>query len=440
MYVDSLGNIFIADTDNSVVREVVAVTGDIQTIAGNGTEGYSGDGGPATSAQLVNPISVSGASPGNVFVADTGNSRIRELTSTFTVVPTAATLPTGALQQFAATVSGVNDTSVTWQVNGVTGGNLTVGTISTLGSYQAPTAVPSPATVTMTAIDNATGLSATAQITIVSGSGTPTVSLSAEPPVTAVYTSTTQTFIASVTDSADSTIDWQVNGVLGGNSTVGTISAGGIYSAPTVVPTPATVVIIAVLDANPSVSASYPIVIVAAPVAPSPAPQIASAGGSATFATSLVAKTGDPNEAITLSCLQSSLPLNSTCTFTPSTITPGASAVPFSLKVNLSVCSASAERPNGSYMAFRLFGFVLPAAGILLVGLDKRRKRRLWLMLVLLCAPLALLVSCGGGGKSQTAACTSPAGNLPYCGSGNDAGAAQSGNDRNGDFDGAITE
>jgi len=412
VYVDSLGNIFIADTDNSVVREVVAVTGNIQTIAGNGTEDYSGDGGPATSAQLVSPMSVSGNPAGNVFIADTGNSRIRELTSTVivTLIPTAATLPTGGLQQFAATVTGTSDTSVTWEVNGVIGGNSTVGTISALGSYQAPTAVPSPATVTVTAVENATGMSASAQITIVSGSGTPTVSLSAEPAVTEVYTSATQTFVASVTDSADSTIDWQVNGVLGGNSTVGTISTGGIYSAPATVPTPATVVITAVLDADPSVSASYPVLIVAAPVAPAPAAQTASAGGSATFAISLAAKTGDPTEVITLSCLQSSLPLNSTCTFTPPTITPGASAVPFSLKVNLSVCSASAERPHGGSMAFRLFGFALPAAGILLVGFDKRRKRRLWLMLVLLCAPLALLVSCGGGGSSQTAACTSPSG------------------------------
>ena len=80
VYVDSSGNIFIADTDNAVVREVVAATGRIQTIAGNGTEGYSGDGGPASNAPLFNPVSVAGDSWGNLFVADTDNLRIRELT------------------------------------------------------------------------------------------------------------------------------------------------------------------------------------------------------------------------------------------------------------------------------------------------------------------------------------------------------------------------
>ena len=53
--VDSAGDLFIADTDNNVVREVVKATGDIITVAGNGTAGYSGDNGPATAAELNGP-------------------------------------------------------------------------------------------------------------------------------------------------------------------------------------------------------------------------------------------------------------------------------------------------------------------------------------------------------------------------------------------------
>lgn len=412
VFVDSLGNIFIADTDNSVVREVVAVTGDIQTVAGNGTEGYSGDGGSATSAELAHPLSVAGDAAGDLFVADTENSRIRKLTSTVSValVPTSATLPTGGSQQFAATVTGANDPSLTWQVSGVTGGNSTAGTISNLGTYQAPSAVPSPATVTVTAIANANGVSsASAQLTIVLGSGTPTVTVSTNPTVTEVYTNATQTFIANVTDATNPAVNWQVNGVIGGNLTVGTISTGGVYSAPTAVPTPATVVIGAVLQASSSVSAAYPILIVAAPAASQPAPQTISAGGSATYAMSLAAKTGDSRQAITLSCLQSSLPLNATCTFTPPTIVPGSSAVPFSLKINLAPCpTASLQKPKGIFRASRLLAFLLPTAGILFVGLDKRKKRWLLrLMLALLCATLTLMVGCGGGGGggSQVPAC-----------------------------------
>jgi DNA-binding beta-propeller fold protein YncE len=53
--IDSAGNIFISDLGNRV-RKIDAATGIISTIAGNGTSGYSGDGGPATSAQLWNPM------------------------------------------------------------------------------------------------------------------------------------------------------------------------------------------------------------------------------------------------------------------------------------------------------------------------------------------------------------------------------------------------
>src|SRR5208283_1664504 len=160
VFVDGFGNIFIADSFNSVVREVVAVTGDIQTIAGNGTEGYAGDGGSGNSAELAHPLGITGDAAGNLFVADTENSRVRELTSTVSAgsVPTSATVPAGASQQFAATVTGASNTSVTWQVNGVTGGNSAVGSISSLGSYQAPSTIPSPSTVTVIAVANANGV------------------------------------------------------------------------------------------------------------------------------------------------------------------------------------------------------------------------------------------------------------------------------------------
>jgi hypothetical protein len=415
VFVDRLGNIFIADTGNSVVREVVAITGNIQTAAGNGTAGYSGDAGPASSAQLDGPLSVTGDAAGNLFVADSQNSRIRELTSTasVTLIPTSATLPTGTSQQFAATVTGANDTSVTWQVNGVTGGNNTAGLISTLGSYQAPTDVPTPATVTVTAIANANGVaSASALVTIVVGSTTPTVTVSTDLSVTEVYTNATQTFIANVTDAANPAVNWQVNGVLGGNSTVGTISTDGIYSAPATVPTPATVTVSAALQMTPTVSASYPIQIVAAPAAPSPAPQTISAGASATFAISLAAKTGAPKQAITLSCLKSSLPLNATCTFAPPTIVPGSSAVPFSLTISVPSCAAAAlDKSKSLFLASRFFVLFLPMAAILFI--DKRKKHRYsLLMLILLCTPLALLVSCGGsgGGGSQASSCANPTG------------------------------
>ncbi len=68
-----------------------------------------------------------------------------------TVSPATANVQEGSQQQFTATVTNTSDTTVTWQVNGVTGGNATVGTIGTAGLYTAPAAIPSPASVTITA-------------------------------------------------------------------------------------------------------------------------------------------------------------------------------------------------------------------------------------------------------------------------------------------------
>jgi len=75
---DRSGNLYIADTANHRVRKVSS-KGTITTVAGNGTMGYSGDGGPATAAQLSHPSAVVMDSQGNLFIADAGNGRIRKV-------------------------------------------------------------------------------------------------------------------------------------------------------------------------------------------------------------------------------------------------------------------------------------------------------------------------------------------------------------------------
>ena len=76
---DSAGNLYIADHDNSVIRMVEPTKGFIYTIAGNHTFGYNGDGGPATSAQLNFPSGVA-AYGGQIYIADNENNVIRLLT------------------------------------------------------------------------------------------------------------------------------------------------------------------------------------------------------------------------------------------------------------------------------------------------------------------------------------------------------------------------
>jgi sugar lactone lactonase YvrE len=77
--VDAFGNLFIADYGNHAIRRVDVETGIITTVAGTGVAGFSGDGGPATAAQLNGPSGVALDGDGNLFIADSNNQRIRRV-------------------------------------------------------------------------------------------------------------------------------------------------------------------------------------------------------------------------------------------------------------------------------------------------------------------------------------------------------------------------
>ena len=94
--VDGAGNLFIADLCDNVIRKVDAVSGTISTVVGSGygagkyTGRYSGDGGPATKAELFYPLAVAVDSAGNLYIADSGNNAIRMVTAATGVITTAA--------------------------------------------------------------------------------------------------------------------------------------------------------------------------------------------------------------------------------------------------------------------------------------------------------------------------------------------------------------
>ena len=88
--VDTVGNIYIADSGNHRVRKV-ATNGIISTLAGNGVAGYTGDGGPAERAQLNRPIGVAVDRLGNLYIADSDNNRIRKVTPNGSILTVAGT-------------------------------------------------------------------------------------------------------------------------------------------------------------------------------------------------------------------------------------------------------------------------------------------------------------------------------------------------------------
>lgn len=131
----------------------------------------------------------------------------------------------GAATQFTATVKGTSNTAVTWSVDGVTKGNSTVGTITAAGFYTAPSQ-PGAHTVMAASVAQASS-TAKASVTVVNGT---TIS-----PTTATLdgsSSQTQQFTASVTASSNTAANWSVDNIPGGNSSVGMISASGVYTAP----------------------------------------------------------------------------------------------------------------------------------------------------------------------------------------------------------------
>src|SRR5207302_5330918 len=88
MAIDSAGNVYVADTSNNRIRKITIDDG-ITTVAGNGANGFSGDGGAATSAKLSYPQSVAVDAGGNLYIVD-NNNRIRKVSASNGTISTFA--------------------------------------------------------------------------------------------------------------------------------------------------------------------------------------------------------------------------------------------------------------------------------------------------------------------------------------------------------------
>src|SRR6266404_1697626 len=150
-----------------------------------------------------------------------------------TILPGTASVQVGQSQQFTATVSGINETALNWLVNGTLGGNSVAGTISSSGLYTAPAAAPSSSvTVTAQSVVKST-VSASATVSITQPTA---ISVSISPTSASVQVGQSKQFTATVSGTSNTAVNWLVNGSLGGNSVVGTISLSGLYTAPAAAP------------------------------------------------------------------------------------------------------------------------------------------------------------------------------------------------------------
>jgi len=146
----------------------------------------------------------------------------RPLTIVVTVSPSSALVAVGTSQQFTATVAGTNNTAVIWSVDGVHGGNSSVGTITSSGLYTAPS-VAGAHTITATSLVNPRS-SGSAAVSV--------MSLTASPTTASLAPNGTQQFTATVQGTNNQSVTWSVDGVVGGNNTDGTITTSGLYTAP----------------------------------------------------------------------------------------------------------------------------------------------------------------------------------------------------------------
>ncbi len=219
-------------TTNQSQLFVASVTGTTNTavtwtVSGGGTIN-GGTGLYTAPGTAAGPITITATS-----VADPTKTGTATVTVTapvagvfVSVFPRSKNLPVGKAQQFTAHVIRISDQSVTWSVNGVVGGNATVGTIDNAGVYSPPSVRPANPAITVTACSNQVP---TACMTV---NARIVANVDVSPASAKIEVSQTQQMTATVTGVTNTAVTWAVNGVPGGDATFGFINASGLYTAP----------------------------------------------------------------------------------------------------------------------------------------------------------------------------------------------------------------
>jgi hypothetical protein len=235
--IDKVNNLYITEENGNRVRKVTAATGNISTVAGNGTTGFSGDGGLATSAEFNVPFSIAVDNAGNLYIDDTNNFRIRVVAQTQTT-PT-ITWGTPAAIAYGTALSGTQ-LDATASVAGTFAYTPGSGTVLTPGAQTL--------SVTFTPTDTIDYSTATASVSIEANKVTSSLSVFCSPnPIT--YGGANSICMATVIGSSPTgTVTLTINGsawttvtLSGGAATaqlsstygLGTYTIGGTYNGDT---------------------------------------------------------------------------------------------------------------------------------------------------------------------------------------------------------------
>jgi uncharacterized protein (TIGR03437 family) len=178
--VDAAGNLYFTDSYNNVVLKVTS-GGTLTIVAGNGSQGFSGDGGPATSAALNFPTGIAVDAAGNVYFADNGNNRVREILSPPVSITQGGIVP---IYSSATTIqpgewvsifgNNLASAPATWNNNFPT---MLGGTTVTIDGKSAYLWYVSPMQINLQAPDDGVTGSVNVVVTTASGSATSTVTL-----------------------------------------------------------------------------------------------------------------------------------------------------------------------------------------------------------------------------------------------------------------------
>jgi hypothetical protein len=367
-----------------------------------------------TTSGTITPT-VTDAAAGATATVSPASVPVTVQTVAVTLTPGSVTVNAGQQVQFSAGVTGTSNTAVTWQVNSVTNGNATFGTISSGGLYTAPAAVPSPATFAIKATSVADPTkSASANVTVSSASTSP-VSVTISPMATTVAAGTTVQFTAMVQNAGTSTaVTWQASGA-------GTInSSSGLYTAPATVPASPNVTVTATSVADPTKSSSVTFALAGdgLVIQGTLTGITVSLGASTPLGLQLITSPGSTPATFTLSC---AMPAGSGlgCKCSPNTATSnGSSPVNFTLTV---------FAPSSTAAVYRFPALPQYPLKVLLVSIlglfftlfwvqtaYGGRKRQAFVLLALVCFSIVFMASCSG--ISQSPSVSAPAVTQPALG------------------------